>query len=159
MVVKQLIDEDFVNYKKAAMLIGFPICSFKCDKECGMSVCHNSILASAPNINIEFEDIVTRYKGNDFTSAIVFQGMEPFDSWDDLFQLIKTFRIDYAIQDDIVIYTGYYKREISKQLEMLKQFNNIIVKFGRFIPNRPHKYDDVLGIELASDNQYGAIIC
>ena len=31
---------------------------------------------------------------------------------------------------------------------------NIIIKFGRFIPNRPSRYDEVLGVELASDNQF-----
>jgi hypothetical protein len=33
-------------------------------------------------------------------------------------------------------------------------FKNIIIKFGRFVPNKPHHIDEVLGIELASDNQY-----
>ena len=36
----------------------------------------------------------------------------------------------------------------------LKQFPNIIIKFGRFIPNQQSHYDEVLGINLASDNQY-----
>ena len=36
--------------------------------------------------------------------------------------------------------------------------DNIIVKFGRFIPNSPHIYDTLLGVELASNNQYAKII-
>lgn len=39
MLVKNIIDEDFVQYKKPAMFIGMPSCSFKCDKECGKPVC------------------------------------------------------------------------------------------------------------------------
>jgi hypothetical protein len=31
---------------------------------------------------------------------------------------------------------------------------NLIFKFGRFIPDRPHRFDEVLGVELASDNQF-----
>ena len=56
--------------------------------------------------------------------------------------------------DDIVIYTGYKKCEIENQLHQLKQFSNIIVKFGRYIPMQPPIYDEVLGVELASPNQY-----
>ena len=35
-----------------------------------------------------------------------------------------------------------------------KKFNNIIIKFGRYIPNSSKKYDDVLGVYLSSENQY-----
>ena len=31
---------------------------------------------------------------------------------------------------------------------------SIIIKFGRFIPNKPSRFDELLGVELASDNQY-----
>ena len=34
-------------------------------------------------------------------------------------------------------------------------FPNIIIKFGRFIPNQEGHYDEVLGINLASKNQFG----
>jgi len=35
MIIKGLIDEDFVNYKKPSMTIMMPYCTFKCDKEYG----------------------------------------------------------------------------------------------------------------------------
>ena len=38
------------------------------------------------------------------------------------------------------------------------KWENIIIKFGRYIPNQEKHYDDVLGIELASDNQYAEVI-
>ena len=38
---------------------------------------------------------------------------------------------------------------------ILKKYKNIIVKFGRFIPNQEKQYDEVLGVYLASNNQYG----
>jgi hypothetical protein len=39
-------------------------------------------------------------------------------------------------------------------VEDLTRFDNIIVKFGRYIPdNKPH-FDEVLGVNLASPNQY-----
>jgi len=31
---------------------------------------------------------------------------------------------------------------------------NIIVKFGRYRPNQEKHYDKILGVFLASDNQY-----
>ena len=67
MKIKGLIDEDFVNYKKPAMVIEFPYCTFKCDKECGQSVCQNSALAHEPNITIDYDELLTRYINNPIT--------------------------------------------------------------------------------------------
>ena len=33
-------------------------------------------------------------------------------------------------------------------------FKNIIIKYGRYIPDQEPHYDEVLGVNLASDNQY-----
>ena len=152
MIIKQLLDEDFVNYKKPSMFIGFSHCSWKCEKECGMQVCQNSTLAAAQSKNIGVKTIVSRYINNPLTSAICCGGLEPFDTWDDLYELVTYMRV--LTQDDIVIYTGYYKEEIEEYINKLKVFPNIIIKFGRFIPDQEKHYDDVLGIYLASDNQY-----
>ena len=156
MIIKGLIDEDFVNYKKPSMVIEMPYCSFKCDKECGQQVCQNSALAKAENILINTGKLVERYLNNPITKAVVFQGLEPFDSFDDLYDFCETLR--YFCDDDIVIYTGYTEKEIDKQIFLLSELGNIIIKFGRFIPNSLHKFDNILGVELASDNQYAKFI-
>lgn len=152
MIIKGLIDEDFVNYKLPSMTIMMPYCTFKCDKECGLQVCQNSELAHVPNVSISIEALINRYITNPITKAIIFQGLEPFDSWDELYEFCKQFR--YITNDDIVIYTGYIKDEIEYKIQQLSELKNIIIKFGRFIPNKLHKFDEVLGVELASDNQY-----
>ena len=158
MTLKGLIDEDFVNYKKPAMVLEFPYCSFKCDKECGRQVCQNSDLALAPNIEIHEQAIIKRYLANSITEAIVMQGLEPFDSILSLMSLIHLLRYDYNCHDDIVIYTGYTKQELQNMqlniLTKLKKYDNIIVKYGRFIPDCEPHYDEVLGVNLASPNQY-----
>ena len=151
MIVKNIIDEDFSNYKRASMVVAFPHCTFKCEKECGKQLCQNSALATAPDIEISYKDIVGRYISNPLTSAVVFGGLEPFEDFDDLLGLVKEFR--KVTDDDIVIYTGYYFNEISEKVEILKQIPNIIVKFGRFIPNQNKHYDDTIGVWLVSDNQ------
>ena len=71
--------------------------------------------------------------------------------------MVKYFR-DNKCTDTFVIYTGYYPNEIQSQIDKLKQLGNIIIKFGRYIPNHNPHYDNVLGIYLASDNQYGEMI-
>lgn len=152
MIIKTIVDEDFVNYKKPSMFIAFPKCNWKCEKECGMRVCQNSALATASDITKGVKTIVARYINNPITSAIVCGGLEPFDTWEDLYELITYLRI--ATQDDIVIYTGYYEEEIQEYVNRLKIFSNIIIKYGRYIPNQKSHYDKVLGIHLASDNQY-----
>ena len=155
MIIKGLIDEDFVNYKKPSMFIITSKCSFKCDKECGKPVCQNSELAKAPVIDIEIGEVIERYLNNPITEAVVWGGLEPFDSFLYLFEFIQEFR--KRSKDDIVIYTGYYPEEIIGKLFKLQVFDgrdNIIIKFGRFMPDKPHRYDELLGVELASDNQF-----
>lgn len=148
MIIKQLIDEDLTNYKVPSMTIAFPYCTFKCGKE----YCQNSSLAQSPNIDVSIPSIIKRYLDNPITSAVTCQGLEPFDSWDDLYLLIKEFR--HYTQDDIVIFTGYDEKEILQQTLVLSKFPNIIIKFGRYIPNQKKHYDNILGVKLASDNQY-----
>ena len=155
MIIKGIIDEDFINYKKPAMVIEFPYCSFKCDKECGRAVCQNSSLANEPNIEISEKKIIGRYVSNPITEAIVLQGLEPFDSIFSALYLIKILRLNYNCHDDVVIYTGYNKEEINKTIiEELKYLGHIIIKYGRYIPDQTPHYDEVLGVNLASDNQY-----
>lgn len=155
MKVKGIITEDFVNYKIPCMTIESPICKgFKCDRECGRPVCQNSPLASAPVYDYNDDSIIKLYQNNPIARAVCFQGLEPFDTFDDLRDFIFKFRNCYSINDDVVIYTGYNKNEIENQLIQLKQFPNIIVKFGRYIPNSESHYDEILGVKLASSNQY-----
>jgi hypothetical protein len=151
MRVKGIIDEDFVNYKKPSMFIISPYCTFKCDKEAGCQVCQNSDLANSPIIEINNDEIIKRYLDNPITEAVVIGGLEPFDTFEELYQFIKDFR--RKSNDDIIIYTGYYPEEVSEKIRQLSLFLNIVIKFGRFIPNQKSHYDTVLGVELASDNQ------
>ena len=154
MKVKGIVDEDFINYKKPSMFIIFPNCTFKCEKECGQRVCQNSTLASAPTVSISENDVIERYINNPITSAIVLGGLEPFDSFPEMANFIRTLRLRYQCNDDIVIYTGYTEEEIKEDIKALSVYENIIIKFGRFIPNQISHYDEVLKIELASKNQY-----
>ena len=158
MKIKGIIHEDFVNYKKPSMVVEFPYCNFKCDKECGQAVCQNSSLANSPTHDVPVDKIVLSYLKNDITSALVCQGLEPFDSEEELYQLIKFFR-KYT-DDDIVIYTGYTEEELQEWvLGLQATFKNIIIKFGRFIPDHSNHYDEILGVYLASPNQYAKKIC
>ena len=156
MIINQLIDEDFVNYKVPSMYIGFPKCTFKCEKECGLQVCQNSALATSPTLDVDINKIIERYLNNPITSAIVIGGLEPFDTFKQLYQLIEEVR--QHTTDEVIIYTGYYKKEILNEIQNIKPFKNIIVKFGRYLPNHQQHYDEVLGVYLASDNQYAEVI-
>ena len=150
------MDEDFVNYKKSSMFIGFPSCTWKCEKECGEHCCQNSALAQAPCIDVSVNTLIERYVKNPITKAVTCGGLEPMDSWDDLQCFIINFR--YYSGDDIVIYTGYTEEEIQDKLEWLQWYGPIIVKFGRYVPNQQPHYDPILGVKLASSNQYAKVV-
>lgn len=144
--------EDFLNYRKPSMFIGTAFCDFKCEKECGIPCCQNNPLINQPNITLADSIIVNKYINNDITKAVVIGGLEPLLQFDELVALIKAFRA--ATDDDIVIYTGYYENEVKDKIDILRTFNNIIIKYGRYIPNMPSHLDAVLGVQLASPNQY-----
>lgn len=148
--LKDIIDEDFVNYEVPSMTLMFPKCSFKCDKE----KCQNKQLIDEPDITIEINKLCERYLNNHITEAIVCQGLEPFDSFGELYGFIYELRTKYKCDDPVVIYTGYDKHEVIDKCILLVFCKNVIVKFGRYIPDQEPHYDKVLGVYLASDNQY-----
>lgn len=154
MLIKDINECDFVNYKKISMFIIFPFCSFKCDKEFGTKICQNCDLVYEQNIEVSNEYIIDKYVHNPLDKAVVCGGLEPIDSWDELLGFIQAFR--RVSDDDIVIYTGYNKNEIIDKVQILKDNNisNIIIKFGRYKPNEEKHFDEVLGVNLASSNQY-----
>lgn len=155
MQVKGILDEDFVNFRLPSMYIAFPKCDFKCDKECGQKVCQNSALVSSPNIDIPMKKIITRYKNNEISKAIVCAGLEPFDTFEVLKKFCYEVRRAY-IKDPIVIYTGYEKEEIIDKVNelVLVASPNLIIKYGRFIPNQKGYDNLLLGVKLASSNQW-----
>ena len=158
MKIKGIKDEDYVNYKKPSMFIIFPKCTFKCDKENGCKLCQNASLAHDPTMDVPTHIILARYKSNPLTHAIVCGGLEPFDTPNALVGLIETARHPMQINDDIVIYTGYTEEEILSQFtdhyNKICQYPNIIIKFGRYVPHEAPHVDPVLGVKLASKNQY-----
>lgn len=155
MRVKDIVDEDFINYKTPSMFIATCFCTWKCPKELGIdiSICQNEPIAKMPNIEVPADEIFRRYSQNPITSAIVIGGLEPMLQFEEVLELINYFR--WRGCDDIfVIYTGYYPDEIQKQIRQLKQSKNIIIKFGRYQPNQRSHFDEVLGVKLISNNQY-----
>lgn len=153
MKVKGITDECITDYKRTSMYIAFPYCTFKCDKENGCALCQNSALIQEIDIDIEPEELIERYINNPLTSAIICGGLEPIDSWDDLQDFLTIAR--KHTQDTIIIYTGYTEDELKDgRLEALKKYKNIIIKFGRFRPYQDSHYDEILGVNLCSSNQY-----
>ena len=158
MKLKGIVDSDISNYKKISMFLITNTCSLKCDKENGNNFCHNSGLLSSPDIEISAEELYHRYKKNPLSEAIVIGGLEPFDNIADLLELFITFRSINKCKDDIVIYTGYRKEEISSELYIMRDYRPFIVKFGRYRPNQTEHFDPILGVNLANDEQYAEII-
>lgn len=156
MRIKTIVDEDFVNYKEPVMYIGTAFCNGKCCVEAGipLSVCQNDEWRANATITMADDDIIQRYINNSITTAICFAGLEPFEQFTEMHSFITKLRTEYKCDDTVVIYTGYYKDEIKSQIQTLAKYKNIIIKFGRYIPDSHSRYDEVLGVTLASDNQY-----
>jgi hypothetical protein len=119
-------------------------------------MCQNSSLVHEPTHNIAVRTLIERYISNPISKAIVFGGLEPFDSPEELDWFIKILRWNYQKNDDVVIYTGYTEEELAnnKYYKSILEYGNITIKYGRFRPNQTPHYDEVLGVNLVSDNQY-----
>ena len=154
MKVKGIIDCDYTNYKEPCLTLEFPYCDFKCNILNKCQVCQNHSLINEADIDVNGEYIWKLYEQNPLTKAFCFQGLEPFDSVMDLADIIYFIRDVKKCNDPIIIYTGYNKGEDIIVEGMLRKYNNIIVKWGRYIINQEPHYDEILGVQLASDNQY-----
>lgn len=154
MKLVNLIQEDFTNYKKPSLFLGFPKCSGKCNILNNKIVCQNEALRKAKKIEISTDEIIELYIKNNITKALVCGGLEPFDTPEDLLEIIQAFR--KVSQDDIVIYTGFTENEIKNSLvySQLLQYSNIIIKYGRYLEGQKPHLDKTLGVNLASNNQY-----
>lgn len=141
------------------MFLITPWCDFKCCHEAGLSieVCQNSSLRNQDHRTYAIEDLFDAYTHDPITRAVVIGGMEPFLAFDQLVQLIRCFR-SYDCNDPIIIYTGYTEDELADEINYLSQWPNLIVKFGRFLPDQIPHMDPLLGVSLASDNQYAKLI-
>ena len=157
--LKNVVMEDFVNYKSPSMFLVSAICDWKCCREQNMDigVCQNAPLIQYPTKEIDNVYIYEHYISNPITKAIVIGGLEPMLQIDEVLNLIDYFR-SHNEHSPFVIYTGYYPEEIKNELTKLKKYDNVIIKFGRYIPNDTTRYDEVLGITLASSNQYAEVI-
>ena len=118
-----------------------------------IGICQNMKIAKLPDKLVSIESIFKRYMSNPITKAVVIGGLEPILQFDEVINLISYFR-NSGCDDDFVIYTGYNLSEIEDKIEKLKKFKNIIIKYGRFIPNCTSKYDKILGVNLSSENQF-----
>jgi hypothetical protein len=71
--------------------------------------------------------------------------------------LILTIMIFFGVRNKKKNRISLYVQKTLHQLKLLiqlKQFPNIVVKFGRYVPKCEAHFDEVLGIKLASPNQY-----
>lgn len=142
---------DLVNYKKATFNIASGIsCTFKC----GQDICQNFELSKKQPITCNIDDIIKRYMNQNISHTITFQGLEVLDNLKQLLWFIYYFRQQSS--DTIIIWTGYTKEECSDLIYLIQnkmKWENITIKFGRYIPNQEKHYDETLGVYLASDNQ------
>lgn len=154
--IKGITMEDFVNYKFPSLFLASCFCNFKCclESHLDISTCQNEPLAQSPVQEVSDELIYDKYISNPITKSVVIGGLEPFMQYEELLSLISLFRSRGCL-DPFVIYTGYREDELQEQIQELSQFPNIIIKFGRFVPGQKRHLDPVLGVELASENQYG----
>lgn len=160
--------DNVTDYEETSMLLVFPKCSGKCGPACHN---YNMIGKTAP-LNVKVEDIVNLYNSLSDHKAVVCAGLEPFDSFDDLYALVEAFA-NNSKPCDFVIYSGYYPYndvsyenstgitnvwELARKIVKIKGSNQdftLYFKYGRYIedPNDDGYDSRLLGVHLSSRNQ------
>lgn len=159
MILLDIIEYDIVNYKDPAMFLIFSTCNgFKCEKE-NNEDCPNRSLSNMDKVLVSAESVFRRYSSQELTRAIVCGGLEPFDTPEDLIELITTLQ-NNNFSDTLVIYTGYNKDETEVDSILLTLYKqkpcfDFVIKYGRYLKKQNRStYSDELGINLASSNQF-----
>ena len=152
MRLKQIIDESFGDYKLCSMLLIADKCTWKCEG------CQNKHLSQLPSQIFPDEEILERFRNNPLTEAIVIGGLEPFEQLQELVIFIgEAIKSDFKVP--IIIYTGFeiddfdlYWSGFEPAAKIYK--GPVIVKFGKYIADKPSYFNEDLGVSLISDNQY-----
>ena len=168
MRIKAIKADDYTNYRDpegwSSLFVGMGTCDWKCCIAAGIPVdtCQNSALAKAPVVELDATDLLKRYAWE--SGSVVVGGLEPFNDMESLKELARAYKnfVNYLHGeeefDKLVIYTGYNPDEVITHVEeiynIVKDKLTLIVKFGRFVPGQKTHLDEVLGVELASDNQF-----
>lgn len=145
---------DCINNKEITFNIASGVsCSFKCCPE-HPEICQNNPLCSQPIVPANIKALVNKYREQELATCITFQGLEPLDTLSELMWFIWYLR--HYTDDPVFIWTGYTEEEIQSLIELIHRMNfcNIYIKVGRFVPNQPSHIDPILGVALASPNQY-----
>ena len=163
MRVRKLLTEWFQDYKVPSMYLAACFCDWKCcpDKP---YICQNNPIARLPVTDIPDDEILDTYLADPITEAIVIAGLEPLLQANEVCSLIRR-AAERDIRTTFVIYTGYTKDEVRcigffddlKDTGYTKNVQ-VIIKYGRYVPDQQPHFDEVLGVDLASDNQYAEII-
>lgn len=135
-------------------------CTFKCDKESKCQICQNWQIRNQKTMTVDLMKLIERYDKNVLAKSITFQGLEPLDNLKQLLWFIYHFRKEH--HDPLYIWTGYTEEECEDLIYFLKdkmKYDNIFIKFGRFVPNCEKHFDKELKVYLASPNQYCKKIC
>lgn len=151
--LRKVTAEDRVIYRLPSMVLYCCFCDFRCWPDKDNNPCANAPYGKYPIVDVSFDRILRSYKKRESTRAIAIAGFEPLAQFEEVKNLIEFLR-NGGVPDDVVIYTGYYPGEIKEQLDELRRFGNVVVKFGPFVPGLEGRYDEVLGVTLPSGNQY-----
>lgn len=148
MEIKGVIWEDFNNYRLPSLFIGTSSCPHNCEG------CQNEALKLVKGVKVTNAFLIDAYVNNPITKAIVLGGLDPLMTFEDTYSFVKDVR-KRGINDTIIIYTGFKEEVVDHWVEKLVALGgHLVVKYGKYIKGHEPHMDSVLGVRLASDNQY-----
>ena len=114
--------DDTTDYKDTSLLLVFPTCKGKCEG------CQNWKLFNVKSKQYLLKSILDLYNSMETHKAIICAGLEPFDSFVELKSLFEEV-LKLNKETDFVIYTGYYKEEVTF---LVNELVTIFIKYNIF---------------------------
>lgn len=144
MRVREIIYNDTTKYRKPSATI----------------MMDNGGQDEEPAPAMKTEDVINEVLNGNRMSAFVFAGDEPYEQIDSIISFVKDLREYHHSDTDVVIYTDHYPIEscVVEGTDKLSEYKNIYIKWGRQLDEDEEctdVFDEVLGVRLPSDNQFG----
>jgi pyruvate-formate lyase-activating enzyme len=132
-----------------APFVGALICAVSCSIGC--KDCFNESVKQEPNRCSYIPNILDEIQANPFNEGVILAGLEWSSQPKELIALVKEATKRHL---PIIIYTGYTSDQFIRRVPRIKEFPNVLIKYGSFNQNLRSFEHKEYGVNLASTNQH-----
>jgi len=132
-----------------APFVGALVCALDCNIGC--KGCFNQSLKEAPIFYKKADEIMDEIMSNPFNEGVILAGLEWSLQPTELLALVKSATVRNM---PVIVYTGHDINTFLRRVPLIKQFTEVLVKYGAYDESKLSLTHEAYGIKLASTNQH-----